>query len=191
MNETGMNGTIRSAEPYPDLDFIDRSTWPAPPGAPVNFTWPAARTLRDGLYWPTPRIQSERQALVEDAHTIKRGGTIYYLELDDHNARIIAPLKIGFTVDLAARIKGLKKIWGPMILIASEPGGRALEQLRHWQFMAARMPAMPLPGGSEMFEQDRTVHPLLSAHIDWLLESHYGLTTSITRPFLPGMEIPS
>lgn len=185
-----MNRTAHVKEPHPDLDMNDRSTWPAPPGAVGDsFRWPAPRSLRDGLYWPEPRIRSEREALLQDHRTIERGGTIYYLELDDFNARIVAPLKIGFTVDLAARAKGLTKTWGRLIRIASEPGGRALEQLRHWQFMAARMPAMPLPGGSEMFEQDRLLFPALSAHIDWLLESSHGLADRSSRPFLHGMDV--
>lgn len=171
----------------PAVNNSDRLTWPAPPGGALSgFRWPTARGAADGLRWRKPMATTEREALAADKRMIDRGGVIYYFELDDHQGLISPLIKIGYTGNLAARRRSLEKVWGKIILIASEPGGFALEQLRHWQFAACRTPAMRLHGGTEFFEQNQALCPSLDAHLCWLLDQLHGHPTKGGRPVLRG-----
>jgi len=79
---------------------------------------------------------------------------VYYIELlDGPLYRQRRPVKIGFTRVSAERLRDIGKIWGAVAVLAVEPGAHALEQLRHWEFMACHIAWIPLPGGSELFEQ--------------------------------------
>jgi hypothetical protein len=73
---------------------------------------------------------------------------VYYLRRAD------GAVKIGWSVLLPQRQDQLRRRYGPLTLLAWEPGGRAHEQRRHAEFAASRLEG-------EWFRRTRD----LSAHI--------------------------
>lgn len=80
------------------------------------------------------------------------GSVVYYVRLGDH-------VKIGTTVNLTLRLRALYLDHDASLLLAVEPGGFELEQIRHEQFDAERVHA-----NRELFNPS----PRLLAHIDSL-----------------------
>lgn len=78
---------------------------------------------------------------------------VYYVKIHDH-------VKIGYTINLKARCQGLRV--DTDAVLATEPGGRALESERHRQFAAERL------GRREDFEPSRR----LLAHIQDVLREN-------------------
>lgn len=106
------------------------------------------RTIR--WYWETydhvsSEVVAEQEAIrerarlddAELAHRIAigalKGSCVYYVRRSD------GLVKIGFSTRLAARVKGLATEFGPLELLATEPGGLKQEQLRHRQFKRNRV----------------------------------------------------
>lgn len=78
---------------------------------------------------------------------------VYYLRRQD------GAVKIGFTADLPARIERLTEVYGELVTLATEPGGKLLETQRHRQFDRWRLPRQRhLEGGSEWFARSVTLN---------------------------------
>lgn len=91
---------------------------------------PARETAKgEPLYW-----LSDIEALMNKGNgplPLTHDPVVYYLEL--HNGNI----KIGYTTDLRSRLAALR--YSGDNLLATEPGGRPVELLRHGQFDALRV----------------------------------------------------
>ncbi len=151
--------------------------------AGVTIPWPL-RSPMATMLWPAPKIRTERGAAKADAPAIAQGSVVYYVQsenpifVEEHG-----PIKIGHTTDLRRRETALAKDYGKVTVLAAEPGGRATEELRHWQFMETRLPQMlELTGGSEWFEWS----PPLDQYIDYLLCKAHGHPLPVRMP-LRGM----
>lgn len=72
----------------------------------------------------------ERDALAEQMRAEREAGAVvYYLRIGDR-------IKIGFTVNLPQRLMALRL--DPSVVLATEPGGRDVEQRRHREFADER-----------------------------------------------------
>lgn len=184
-----------------------RSPWPIPARGALkrnlSWNWPSLRSSEDGLRWPKPNYRSERAARSADLDALGQGCLVYYFVLDDDPGFDIslgwekacqAPVytytqvvKIGYTSRIRSRMCEVAAEWGPISSVAFESGGPALEEFRHWQFQASRMPAMPLPGGSEFFE----LSPLLEGHVHWLHDlARWRAGKRSSFPSRPALPIP-
>lgn len=79
----------------------------------------------------------------------KTGEVVYYVRVGDH-------IKIGTTTNLPSRLAALYVDHDPDLVLATEPGGRAVENTRHHEFDAERVYA-----NRELFNPS----PRLLAHI--------------------------
>ncbi|TCB94443.1 hypothetical protein E0H26_21205 [Micromonospora zingiberis] len=140
-----------------------------------------------GLWWPAPAIQTEELAAEADEEMVReRGSVVYFMEFRDYPV-----VKIGFTANLPARLKSVAKAFGvtpdmDIFVTATEPGGKATEQLRHWQLMAARLPCIEVDGGSELFYSE---HPAVTDHIAYLWHVEWGCPEKYRRNPLRGMAV--
>ncbi len=82
-------------------------------------------------------------------HPKPRPERVYYVQVGDG-------VKIGTTIDMKKRMVAIRNASPSAKLLATEPGGRSLEHLRHAEFTASRI------GNSEVFRPT----PQLMAHID-------------------------
>lgn len=109
-----------------------------------------------GIFLLDPRPEVQAHLADERERAIARGkaSVVYYVRLGRH-------VKIGTTVDLAARMRALGQSHPPedVELLATEPGGHALEAQRHREFAPER--ADPT---RELFNPSRR----LLAHVDSL-----------------------
>lgn len=92
-----------------------------------------------------PITQADTDSLLEEPRRLvptpletggcnpKGGRTVYYLRRED------GAIKIGFSADLNKRMATLAKEFGPLELLATEPGGYAAELKRHRQFHRFRV----------------------------------------------------
>lgn len=94
------------------------------------------------------RLREERRAQALEAQSV-----VYYIRIGDH-------VKIGFTSNLRERLKALRVYTDN--LLATEPGGRAVEAQRHQEFAAERV------GRRENFNPSRR----LLAHIEQVRNEH-------------------
>lgn len=140
-----------------------------------------------GLWWPAPAIQTEELAAAADEDVVRdRGSVVYYMEFRDYPV-----VKIGHTVNLAARLESVAKAFGvepnaDIGITATEPGGKATEQLRHWQLMEARLPFINVDGGSELFYSD---HPMVTDHVAYLWHVEWGCPEKHQRKPMRGMRL--
>lgn len=81
-----------------------------------------------------------------DGGKIAAGSEVYFLQRAGDNL-----VKIGKALVLRYRITGIRKIYGPCVLLASEPGSTWVERFRHHQFEHLRAPAEQRSGGTEWF----------------------------------------
>lgn len=86
-------------------------------------------SLRDPLMRKAQADREARRAKLREGETDT--AVVYYVRLDE------ARIKIGFTSNLRPRIAGLRV--DSSALMACEPGGKALERVRHDQFRALRI----------------------------------------------------
>lgn len=108
-------------------------------------------TKRDSWYDSTPEAL-ERQAAIE-----RSAGTAFVYYLDLYGTAI----KIGTSTNVLQRIKSLRR--STIHLLALEPGGYAVEKMRHRQFSRERHES-----GLEDFSRS----PRLLAHIERLTAKH-------------------
>jgi hypothetical protein len=105
------------------------------------------------------RAKRERDhQAIADRRVSKRppqGGWVYYADIGN------GLIKIGFTTDLAQRVRGLRL--DPSAILVAEPGPPQLERIRHRQFAAAR-------AHSRREDFERT--PELLGHIQLLRVEH-------------------
>ncbi len=97
-----------------------------------------------------------RPTLEEKA--VAAGSLVYYLRRSD------GAVKIGMSKRLEQRTDALGKIFGPLTLLATEPGARMVETRRHRQFDAYRITDAPPWHGTEWFRAGRR----LMAHVKTL-----------------------
>lgn len=77
---------------------------------------------------------------------LPRGVVYYAVRLSD------GAVKVGFTTKRPAdRMRHLARSFGPMVLLATEPGTAATETDRHERFRRLRMPDQGCSGGTEFF----------------------------------------
>lgn len=112
----------------------------------------AAKILEENRR-PSPVPTAEQRAAVYAEQSL-----VYYVAQRDDT------VKIGTTVNLVQRLSSLRL--PREAVLATEPGGRDLEQVRHKQFAAIKH------GRREDFDRS----PELMSHIDMLI-AHYGPPT--------------
>ncbi len=100
------------------------------------------------------RLKDRREASMRNPgdyrqHPKPRPERVYYVQVGDG-------VKIGTTIDMKKRMVAIRNASPSAKLLATEPGGRSLEHLRHAEFTASRI------GNSEVFRPT----PQLMAHID-------------------------
>jgi len=104
---------------------------------------------------PQPARRVPRQSEPEST-AVAKGSVVYYLRRPD------GAVKIGFSKNLTHRIERLEKVYGPLTLLAKEPGGKTAETARHRRFQHLQITDAPSWQGTEWF---RPAGELL-AHIE-------------------------
>lgn len=119
-------------------DFCNGEAWPL---APFPICFKHALKLRDAFddnlneriraRQRTPEENERWRRATEEAEEIRKANSVVYY------ARINDVIKIGFTVDLKVRTGQLRL--HQKDILATEPGGRELENTRHRQFAGIRI----------------------------------------------------
>lgn len=114
-----------------------------------------ARYLRAGAPEREERQAEVRRREADRAIALEDQSVVYYVRIGDH-------VKIGFSANLRQRLIALRV--SPDAVMATEPGGRTVEAVRHKEFAAERV------GRREDFNPSRR----LLNHIELIRREHGG-----------------
>lgn len=99
--------------------------------------------------YPMPNFKSLAAALKFDAEDVAAGAVVYYASRGD------GLVKIGRTVNLTVRLRTLRRSYGKLEVLGTEPGSWAVERLRQNRFRRLQGPSRPgVPGGTEWYRPE-------------------------------------